>query len=153
MNHGIKLKADAFDQAYIKAKAAVDDDSMSDDEKMKLSNALMEAYNNLEAISQYSVRNAMILPDNLEDEKVLEAELGILDSKHENIVANEYLKMVNGSDYSNGRLINKIKDGNTITIPLNVQKLVYTILISHIRQHNLCHLSLVVIILLNKQFL
>ncbi len=113
---------DAFDQAYLKAKAAVDDDSMSDDEKMKLSNALMEAYNNLEVISQYSVRNAMILPDNFEDEKVLEVELGILDSKHENIVANEYLKMVNGSDYSNGRLINKIKDGNTITIPLNVQK-------------------------------
>ena len=113
---------DAFDQAYLKAKAAVDDDSMSDDEKMKLSNALMEAYNNLEVISQYSVRNAMILPDNFEDEKVLEVELGILDSKHENIVANEYLKMVNGNDYSNGRLINKIKDGNTITVPLNVQK-------------------------------
>ena len=30
--------------------------------------------------------------------------------------------MVNGNDYSNGRLINKIKDGNTITVPLNVQK-------------------------------
>ena len=59
---------------------------MSDDEKMKLSNALMEAYNNLEVISQYSVRNAMIMPDNFEDEKTLEAELGVLDSSHETLL-------------------------------------------------------------------
>lgn len=50
----------------------------------------------------------MIMPDTFEDRKILEAELGILDSKHENIVNNEYLKMINGKEYSNGRLIDKI---------------------------------------------
>lgn len=50
----------------------------------------------------------MIMPDTFEDRKILEAELDILDSKHENIVNNEYLKMINGKEYSNGRLIDKI---------------------------------------------
>ena len=108
-----------FDAAYLNAKAAVDNPDLSDDDKMRLSNALLEAYGNLQTISQYTVRNAMIMPDEFDEEKLLEAELGVLDSSHDNIVKDEYLKMVNGNDYSNGRMIDKIKEGNTITVPLN----------------------------------
>lgn len=108
-----------FDVAYLNAKAAVDNPDLSDDDKMRLSNALLEAYGNLQTISQYTVRNAMIMPDEFDEEKLLEAELGVLDSSHDNIVKDEYLKMVNGNDYSNGRMIDKIKEGNTITVPLN----------------------------------
>lgn len=111
----------AFDEAYLNAKAAIDNDSISDSDKIRLSNALMIAYNNLQPISQYTVRNPLIMPDNFDSEKLLEAELGILDSKHENIVNDEYLKMVNNSSYSNGRLIDKIKEGNTVTIPLKTE--------------------------------
>lgn len=91
---------------------------ISEDEKIRFSNELLAAYNQLQTISQYIVRNPMRMPETFEDERILEAELGGLDSKHENIVNNEYLKMVNGSEFSNGRLIDQIKDGNTITVPL-----------------------------------
>ena len=50
-----------LDKEYLKAKAALEDKSLSEDEKIKVSNSLMDAYSNLESIVTYSKRNQMIL--------------------------------------------------------------------------------------------
>ena len=112
---------DEFNKAYLTAKEALENGELSEKEQIRLSNELMEAFGNLQAIKQYSSRNALVLPDNMSEEKILEPELGLLDSAQQNIIDNEYLKMVNSDNFSNGRLIDKIKEGNTITIPLKVE--------------------------------
>ncbi|MBX7322110.1 alpha-L-fucosidase [Clostridium chauvoei] len=106
------------EKEYLKAKDALTNDSLSEDEKMRISNSLIEAYSNLESIVTYSKRNPMILSTQLGQSKIAESELGILDSSHENIVNNNYLKIVSDKNFSKGRLIDKIKSGNTITMPI-----------------------------------
>lgn len=111
-----------LDKEYLKAKAALEDNSLSEDEKIKVSNSLMDAYSNLESIVTYSKRNPMILSIEDGQTKIAESELGVLDSSHENIVDNSYLKIVTNRQFSKGRLIDKIKDGNTITMPVETTR-------------------------------